>query len=672
MYRNYFLEEIWLAFILLFSASLFFLPQTSRAATPYPAGKSGAPGPTKNFYRWVNREWLESTPVPSDKPGISNFEAIQEKVNKRLVELLEQLKNDPGKTEDDRKLLTLYEAYTNLDRREAQGLSPLRQELAQIDRATSLRDIARLFARFQKIGVAAPLIYDVTTDLKNSERNIIFVGQSGLGLEQEAYINDDERSRRHRNLYRDAIRQLFGLASEREPDLKADKVLDMERELAKIQWSKVENRDLARISNLSDYASLRSKAPGTYIDVQFAELGMPTRYPVNITQPSYVEAFDRFFTAHDVESWKSYLKARLLYTYSKLLDERFRKTVVDFEIGRGLYETEQPMPLQAVSYLNGNAGLLLGKFYVEHTFKESDKRRVTDLVHSIVDEYRTAVSVSTRMTANTKRKALEKLDAMTFRIGYPEHWKDYTALHPQPGNPAENHKRLSRFEFERHVARLSKPVDNSDWDYPPQVVNAFYEQTSNSFVLLASILNPPFYSADASDAVLYGGMGFVIGHEIGHGFDDQGSRFDAHGNLANWWTQADAQAFDTVKQRLISQANAYEILPGKHLKGALEIGEIIGDLSGSEIAYMAYRKTAAAKGRVNDDDQREYFRQLAVTWRAKFRPQVQMLLLDIDPHPPSEYRANGTVKNFDEFHKLFGTKPGDPMYLAPSQRVTVW
>lgn len=672
MRRIYFLDGIRLAGTLLLSASLFFLPQTTLAATPHPSSGSDAQGPTKNFYQWVNRDWLKSTPVPADKPGISNFEAIQEKVNQRLVELLEQLKSNPNKTKDETKLITLYEAFTNLDQRKAQGLSPLSQELSQIDRAASHRDIARLFARLQKIGVAVPLIYDVTTDLKNSERNIIFVEQSGLGMEQEGYLNDDERSRGHRDLYRNAIRQLFSLASESEPERKADKVLDLEQELAKIQWSKVENRDLARISNVSDYAALRSKAPGTFIDVQFAELGMPTGYPVNITQPSYVEAFDRLFTAHDVESWKSYLKARLLFTYSKLLDDRFRKVVVDYEIGRGIYEAEQPMPLQAVSYLNSNAGLLLGKFYVEHTFKESDKRRVTDLVHSIVDEYRNAVNASTRMTASTKRKALEKLEAMTFRIGYPEHWKDYSALRPQPANPVENHKLLSRFEFERHVARLGKPIDNNDWGYPPQVVNAFYEQTSNSFVLLASILNPPFYSADASDAVLYGGMGFVIGHEIGHGFDDQGSRFDAHGNLANWWTPADAQAFDAIKKRLINQANAYEILPGKHLKGALEIGEIIGDLSGSEIAYMAYRKTAAAKGRVDDDGQREYFRQLAVTWRAKFRPQVQMLLLDIDPHPPSEYRANGTVKNFDEFHKLFGTRPGDPMYLAPSQRVTLW
>jgi predicted metalloendopeptidase len=658
--------------VLLFGILLSWLLTAKATAEPQVQRTAVPSGPTVNFYEWVNRDWLDSTTIPSDKPGISNFEVIQHDVNLRLEKLLDELKAKSDKTADERKIVTLYDSITDLARRETLGLSPIRQELLLIDRAGSLRDIALLFAQLERIGVPAPVIIDVSTDFKDSGRNIIFLEQSGLGIERDDLIGKDERSQNLRRQYRTLLAELFRLASVAQPDARAAEVLALEQELARIQWSKTDNRNLDLMSNVTDYANLMAKTPGLYIDDQFTLLGIPSGYPVNLTQPSYLQAFSRFFPSRNVETWKIYLKARLLITYGKLLDGQFRKTLVDYEIRRGLYEIEEPLPLQAIGYMNGNAGLLLGKFYVEHTFSDNDKSKVAGIVKSIVDQYRVAINTSMRMAPETRRKALEKIDHMTFRIGYPDRWKDYVAFRPVPGQPAENHKRLSRFEFEHHLARLGNPVDNSDWNYPPQVVNAFYDPTSNSFVLLAAILNPPFYSSDASDAKIFGGIGFVIGHEIGHGFDDQGSRFDDRGNLKNWWTKPDAERFDAIKRRLIAQANAYEILPGKHLNGTLEIGEIIGDLSGAEISFGAYMKSAAPAGGDSTKNRRDYFEQLARTWRAKMRPDFTLLLLDADPHPPSEYRANGIVKNINEFHELFGTKKGDPMYLPPEQRITMW
>ena len=276
------------------------------------------------------------------------------------------------------------------------------------------------------------------------------------------------------------------------------------------------------------------------------------------------------------------------------------------------------------------------------------------------------------MTAETKRKAIEKLDKMSFRVGYPDKWRDYSSLKPVAGALVQNHMRIQRYEQKRNIDKLGKPVDREEWAYPPQVINAYYDPTKNSFVLLAGILHPPFFTPGGTDAEHYGGIGFVIGHEIGHGFDDQGSRFDGDGNLVNWWSKEDAAAYDKVKGALIAQADKYEILPGKYLKGELEIGEIMGDVSGAEMSLRAYRKIIEAGHLDRERAYRDYFKQLARTWRDKLRPDYQLLLLDKDPHPPSEFRANGIVRNFDEFHAVFDTRPGDPMYLPPGERVHMW
>ena len=327
---------------------------------------------------------------------------------------------------------------------------------------------------------------------------------------------------------------------------------------------------------------------------------------------------------------------------------------------------------QAVHYLNNNVGMLLGKIYVADAFDENMRETLQGIIKNIVDSYRIAINESPRMTSATKSKAIEKLDKMKFRIGYPDKWQDYSSLEPVPGTLVENHMRIQRYENKRNIDKLSKPVDKDEWEMPPQTVNAYYVPTKNIFVLLAGILHEPFFSTNGTDAEHYGGIGFVIGHEIGHGFDDKGSRFDGDGNLVNWWSKEDTEAYNKIKNALIAQADNYEILPGKYLNGELEIGEIMGDASGAEISLRAFQNIIKSKHLDPDQGYRDFFIQLAKTWRDKLRPDFQLLILDKDPHPPSEFRANGIVKNFDEFHTVFITKPGDAMYMAADERVHIW
>ncbi|NTW49704.1 MAG: M13 family metallopeptidase, partial [Chlorobiales bacterium] len=551
--------------------------------------------PTVDFYKWANSDWLKDTQIPSDKPGINNFVLIQKKVNEDIVDLLGSLKKKQNQSPTEQKIAILYDSYMDVEKRNALGLSPLMPELRQIDDAKTHADISVLFSRMQKLGVESPLIFAVMTDFKNSDQYIVFVSQSGLGIERDNYVGNDERSLNEQKLYREVVQKLFEQAQVKNAAAEAESVLKLEKGLADIQWSKTENRQMSKIYNVTDYNGLKSKANRLNIERQMVELGMPTTYAFNVMQPSYLDAFNRFFISQDVQTWKTYLKARLLLSYAKLLDKNFKAVMENYEIKRGLYEVEEPLSQQAVEYLNTNAGMLLGKTYVENKFNEGIKSKLEGIIKNIADEYRIAINESPRMTGETKKKAVEKLDKITYKIGYPDKWQDYSSLEPVAGELVQNHKRIQLYEHKRNLGKLGKPIDKNDWGYPPQVVNAFYELSSNSFVLLAAILYPPFFNPGGTDAEHYGGIGFVIGHEIGHGFDDQGSRFDGNGNMVNWWSPEDSKAYDKVKNALIAQANKYEILPGKYLKGELEIGEIMGDLSGAEISLRAYQKIIKAK-----------------------------------------------------------------------------
>ena len=514
--------------------------------------------------------------------------------------------------------------------------------------------------------------YIASTDFKDSNKVIVFVSQAGLGLEREDYSGGDERTATIRKQYQDVIQKIFELASMANATEQAESVLKLEGGSRRCSGAKLKIATREMTYNVTAFDGLKSKLSNVNVGRQLTDLGMPMEYPFNVMQPSNLEAFNKFFVSQDVENWKAYLEARLLLSYSKLLDRRFKDAVVNYEIARGLYDVEEPMADQAVHYLNENVGMLLGMLYVEEAFDEGMRETLEGIINNIADAYRVAINESPRMTSATKSRAMEKLGKMKFKIGYPRKWQDYSSLEPVPGELVENYMRIQRYENKRNIDKLSKPVDRDEWDIPPQTVNAYYAPSKNTFVLSAGILHEPFFSTDGTNAEHYGGIGFVIGHEIGNGFDDQGSRFDGDGNLVSWWAKEDAEAYNKVKCALIAQANNYEILPGKFLNGELEIGEIMGGASGAEISLRAFQKIINSKHLDPEQGYRAYFMQLAGTWRDKLRTDFQLLILDKDPHPPSEFRATGIVKNFDEFNTVFKTKPGEAMYMAADERVRIW
>lgn len=631
-----------------------------------------APLASENFYQHVNYEWLQSHPIPDDKPGVNNFIFLQNSVNDDLLSIVKSLKTKKNRNSDEQKLLALYQSFMDRDMAKKLGISPIKAELKKITDAQTHSDIAALFGEFQTIGVPSPLIFIVAPDFKDNDHQIIFAAQAGLGIERDQYMGSDRYSQKAQEDYTIALNRLFAASGIKKSDQQAKRVVELEKKLAAIQWSNVDNRNITKTYNIISLKDLATRMNHYPLNVQLKKLDISPDLTINAMQLSYCDAFNTFFMSQPVSVWKEYLKAQLIMSYASLLDNRFKSVITDFDIERGLYIKPEPLELQAIRYLNSNVGMMMGKVYIENKFDPAMKKDVTSIVNNIVKEYRIAIESSTRMAPKTKQKALEKLNKMEFKIGYPDQWKDYSALSINSPYSIENLKHIRQFDHRTMLSKVGKPIDKNDWDTPPQDINAFYSLNTNDFILLAGILQDPFYSATQSDAEKYGGIGFVIGHEIGHGFDDQGSQFDAKGNLDNWWQSEDAKKFDTIKQALISQANAYEIVPGKKLKGELEIGEIIGDLSGAEISFRAFQHVLKEKNIDPKSGYEPYFRQLAKTWRDHLREDLLVMLIDKDPHPASEFRTNGIVKHFDEFYETFKITPQDKMYYEPEKRVKMW
>ena len=648
-------------FLLMATCGLFV------GASSASGGTEGADplSPGVNFYTWANREWLEKTVIPADKPRADNFSQLEDTVTKQLRDMLAELETAKSRTPEQDKLVRLYSSFIDMARRDAKGIAPIAGDLNKIDGLKTHRDVAMLFAYFQTVGIPTPVVIAPLPDFKESTMNIGFVTQAGLGIERDYYLGTDEYSLKQQRLYRAYLSKLFEIAAVSNAEATADRVFSLESKLASIQWSRVENRDMQKIYNPTPAKVFLQGASDFYGDDLIKGWGVPSNVKLNITQPSYFEKYGALFRSIPVSDWQDYLRARLLTSYAGLLTSEFKAALVQRGKDLGLIQEEQEMWKQGVEFLAGAANMMLGRAYVERYYDKNTKAAVTELVLSIRDSFRSSIEHASWMSGETRRKAMEKLEKMRFKIGYPDQWRDYSGLEIPGTDLVENQRRAALFEHRRSMAKIGHPVDRNEWEHSPHEINAFYDSTRNEFVLLAAILHEPFYSEKGSAAMKYGGLGFVVGHEIGHGFDDQGCRFDGDGNMVNWWTVSDTKAYDAKKQRLIEQANAYEILPGTYLKGEQEIGEIMGDLSGAQIALSAYRKTPGASDKA-------FFVQLAQTWRSKWRDDFLKMVIQSDPHPPSEFRSNGIVRQFDEFYKAFDVKPGDKMYLPPAERVLLW
>ncbi|MGH8462153.1 MAG: M13 family metallopeptidase [Stenotrophobium sp.] len=635
--------------------------------------------PQDNFYEAVNGAWLKRTAIPADKSSYGTLTELSDNSEREQREIIEAAAADKQRLpdSDEQKIGDYYSAFLDVARVDQLGLQPLQAELARIAAIHSRAEIAQQFAHFAEIGVDAPFGMAVEQDAKDSTRYAVYLGQSGLGLpDRDYYLLDDPKFVELRKQYVAHISRMLALAGDSDADAHARKVFAFEKRLAEKQWSKVETRDADKTYN--KYAL--SELPGLIPDFSWltyaTSAGFAQQPAVIVGEPGYFEGLSKILNTTSLSNLKIYLRWQLLNAYAPYLSKPFVDENFAF-YGKALNGVPEDRPRwkRGVSAVNEALGFAVGKLYVARYFPPQNKARMQVLVNNLLEEYRLSIGSLAWMSADTKKKALEKLAKFTTKIGYPDQWRDYSTLRISADDLVGNVIRASRFEFARNAAKLGKPIDRNEWDMTPQTVNAYYNPLMNEIVFPAAILQAPVFDMQADDAANYGAIGAIIGHEIGHGFDDQGSKYDGDGNLKSWWTDADRRNFDTRVKALITQYSAYEPIKGYHVNGALTIGENIGDLGGVSISYLAYQLSLAGKPALVIDgltgDQR-FFMGWAQAWRWKYRDEAMINLVKTNPHSPPQFRCNGVVVNVPAFYGAFDVKPGDGMYRAPQQRVTIW
>jgi putative endopeptidase len=562
---------------------------------------------------------------------------------------------------------------------ETLGLSPLNAELARIAAIRDKSELPAMMAHLGQLGVRVPYDFGIHQDAKDSTKYVADITQGGLGLpDRDYYLKaDDAKLADALAKYAVHVEKMLALAGDKTAAADARAIVAFETELAKVQWTKVENRDPVKTYNKVELAKMAEVAPGFNWSSYLDAAGIATRASyVVVSQPSYLKGFAALSNKTPLDTWKAYLQLHLIEAYANFLskpfvDERFAFYGTTLS---GVKEM-QPRWKRAVGTVEGAMGESLGKLYVEKHFPAERKARMEVLVKNLLAAYKQSIETLDWMSPETKKEAQAKLAKFTYKIGYPNKWKDYSALVVSRDDLVGNVMRSRVVESNRELGKLGKPIDREEWGMTPQTINAYYNPEMNEIVFPASILQPPFFDANADDAVNYGAIGGAIGHEISHGFDDQGSQYDGDGNLRNWWTPQDKANFAAKTKKLVAQYGAYSPVPGYNVNGELTLGENIGDNSGVAIAYKAYK--LSLKGRhapVIDGltgDQR-FFMGFGQVWRMKMREPQQIVQVKTDPHSPGQFRANGTMMNQPAFYEAFKVKPGDKMYLAPKDRVIIW
>ena len=633
--------------------------------------------PQDDFWQFANGKWLGSTPIPADRAGWGTFLALHEATQARLRGLIEGV--DPKEQNSERrKLADFYTSFMDETRVEEKGFSGLDEELRRIH---GLRDKAALtgeFAELARLWVRTPLDLDISADERDATTYVAHLGQSRLGLpDRDYYLKDDFHLQAIRAAYRGHIVKSLSLAGEPAAEAGADAVLAIETALARLHWTRVENRDPIRTYNKTEIAALPALlAPGDWPSyLAAAGVGRETLNLV-VAQPSYVAGLGAVLREVPLQSWQAYLAYNLLSAYAPFLAARFVAEDFDFvqHTLRGVPEN-QPRWKRAVSSVDRLMGFALGKLYVERYFPPASKARADALIVNLTAAYRESIATLGWMGPETRREALAKLAAISPKIAYPSTWRDYSGLEIRSDDLVGNVMRARRFDHAFWLAKLGRKVDRSEWRATPQTVNAYYSPTRNEIVFPAGILQPPFFDAEADDAANYGAIGSVIGHEISHAFDDQGSRFDGEGNLRNWWTQDDRARFEAKTRSLVAQYDAFSPLPGYHVDGALTLGENVADNAGLAIADRAWRLSLSGCATAVIDGYtgaQRLFISFAQIWREKMRDAARIEQLKTNPHAPGQFRANGALRNQGGFDDAFGVKSGDAMYLAPEQRVSLW
>ncbi|QNM96167.1 M13 family metallopeptidase [Chitinimonas koreensis] len=631
-----------------------------------------------DLYAAINGGWEKRTEIPADRISWGAFHELRDLSEQRVREIVEQAASD----RDDpaaRQIADFYASFMDEARADQLGVAPLKPLLDQIAAAHDRAAVVRLLGQLQPAAIGLPLRVRVDQDSKDSSRYLLELRQGGLGLpDRDYYTEKDARFVAARAAYRNYLVTLFTLDGDTAAQAakRADTVFALEAKIAKVQWSKVDNRDPEKTYNKLDRAGLKRLTAKFDWDAFLAAAGAAKVAEANLAQPSYARALATLLASEKPAAWRDYLRARALDGYAPFLSKPFVDASFVFhdQTLTGAKEL-RPRWKRGVALVEGGLGESVGKRYVAKYFPPAAKQKMETLVGNLLKAYAQSIDKLAWMSPATREQAHAKLANYMVKIGYPEQWRDYDALTVQAGDLVGNVQRSARFDYDYELARLGRPVDRAEWGMTPQTVNAYYNPSLNEIVFPAAILQPPFFDAEADDAVNYGGIGAVIGHEISHGFDDQGSKFDGRGNLRNWWQEQDRQAFGGLTARLVAQYGRYEPLPGRFVNGKLTLGENIADLSGLQIAYKAYRLSLEGKPAQTidgfDDDQR-FFIGFAQVWRSKTRDERALQLLTIDPHSPSHFRPIGAAVNSDAFAAAFGVKQGDRMYKPESERIRIW
>ncbi|NMP14922.1 M13-type metalloendopeptidase [Thalassotalea sp. Y01] len=634
--------------------------------------------PGDDFNQYVNGKWMATATIPEDKSSVGVWSTLRDASQDNVKIIIEEsAKGNFAPGSDQQKVGDLYNSYMDMKTRDALSVKPLQPEFGKISAIANYDDLAVYFATANKRGYNMPFALGQYVDFKEPDTYMMYTWQGGLGLpDREYYFKEDDKSADIRDKYLQHIENMFDLAGFNAGKQAAETIYDLEQKLAKVHMEKEKTRDMVALYNKVPREDLAQIMADFNWSAFLQEAGIDTIDGLVITQIDYMKALNGIISQTSIADWQTFLTWKALSANGSRLTSAIDKENFDFYT-KTLWGAKQQRPMwrRGVNVVNGTLGEVVGKVYVARHFPPEAKARMQHLVDNLILAYRRSIQDLTWMTPETKEQALDKLSKFTPKIGYPDKWKDYSDLEIKADDYFGNIERAALVQYQQNLDRQGRVVDKSEWQMNPQTINAYYNPPLNEIVFPAGILQPPFFDMNADDAVNYGGIGAVIGHEIGHGFDDAGSTFDGDGVLRNWWTPTDKEEFKKRTQALVAQYDSYKVFDDLNVNGTFTLGENIGDLGGLSIAMKAYKLSLIGEDAQVIDGftgEQRVLIGFGQIWRGSYREELLRQLVGTDPHSPAQFRVNGTVRNVPEFYSAFAVEKDAKLYLAPEQRVKIW
>ncbi len=639
--------------------------------------------PKHHFFKFINGTWLKNNEIPADRTRWGSFDELRKMTDDDVLNIIEKAIKDTtlAASSDQGKAVALYQSILNTEKRNQQGFAPILPAIEAIEDIKTMTDLEQYIIKNAPKGIRGFFGTYVGADSKDSNKNVVYLGAGSLGLpDRDYYVKEDEDSKEKREKYKQHIAKMFQYVGDNAEKAQAlaQQILAFETKLAEPKMDKVERRDARKRYNPTAINDLQKMVPQINWTNYYKGIGIEKIDTVIVSELKYTKALNQLFAENNVADWKAYLKWTVINKAASKLSEELEKSNWEFysKTLKGAKE-QRPAKERALATVNRNLGEALGQLYVAEKFPPEAKAKAQKMIDNVLKAFGKRIEKLTWMSEETKLKALEKLYATTVKIGYPDEWEEYNDVEVSANNTYyANMQNIAVWGYKKMIDKLNEPVDKTEWHMAPQTVNAYFNPSYNEIVFPAAILQPPFYDYNADDAVNYGGIGAVIGHEISHSFDDSGARYDKDGNLNNWWTEEDAEKFKALGDALAQQYSNIEVLPKTQINGAFTLGENIGDLGGINVAYDALQLHYAANGKPEPIDgftaEQRFFMSWATVWRTKYRDEALKNQIKTDPHSPGMVRAGQPLKNVDAFYDAFNIKQGDSMYIAKEQRVRIW